>query len=327
MGVNIYDIAREADTSISTVSRYLNNKNVRPDTKKRIEEVIKKYNFKPSAIAKGLVTKSLKTVAVMVVDIRMPHYASAAYFIDKELSKYGYRVVIGNTMGDINTCAEYLESVLNIGVDGVIFIGSIFNELNRYPDVVESLKNIPIVMTNGKLDVDLCKSIYIDDQAGIYNATKYLINKGRKRIKYIQYSNNSSAINKAFGYQKAMRECNLIPTVYHTNDLFKGGEEETRHILFDDFNVDGIISGEDIISMSVIRELEKNNIEVGQKCDVVGFNSSDYCNLCHPALTAVDNKIEESARLAALALNAFLNGEQDVKDINLEPALKIRESA
>lgn len=327
MGVNIYDIAREADTSISTVSRYLNNKNVRPDTKKRIEEVIRKYNFKPSAVAKGLVTKSLKTVAVMVVDIRLPHYANAAYYIDKRLSDYGYRVVICNTAGDISTSLKYIDSVLNIGVDGIIFVGSIFNELNHYPDIVEKLKNIPIVMTNGKIDVDLCRSVYVDDQMGIYKAVKYLIQKGRKHIKYIQYTNNTSARDKALGYSKAMEEAGLLPIIYFTNDFFRGGEEETERILLEDRDVDAIMSGEDMISMSAIRVLSKSGYKVGKDCDVIGFNSSNFCLLSYPSLTAVDNKIEESSKLAAEALRDFLSGGRDTSDIFCYSELKIRESA
>ena len=54
--MNIYDIAAESKTSISTVSRVLNNKgNVNPQMRRRVEEVLKKYNYQPSAIARGMV--------------------------------------------------------------------------------------------------------------------------------------------------------------------------------------------------------------------------------------------------------------------------------
>ena len=57
--MNIYDIAAEAGTSISTVSRVLNNKgNVNPKIRDRVEAVLKKYDYKPSAIARGMVSKS-----------------------------------------------------------------------------------------------------------------------------------------------------------------------------------------------------------------------------------------------------------------------------
>ena len=71
--MNIYDIAKEAGVSISTVSRVLNKKsNVREDTKQRVEAVLEKHSYRPSAIARGLVSSSMRTVAVLTVDIRVP---------------------------------------------------------------------------------------------------------------------------------------------------------------------------------------------------------------------------------------------------------------
>lgn len=78
--MNIYDIAAESNTSISTVSRGLNNKpNVNPVVKKRVEEVLKKYNYKPSAIARGMVSKTMKSIAILTVDVRVSHYARTVY--------------------------------------------------------------------------------------------------------------------------------------------------------------------------------------------------------------------------------------------------------
>ena len=326
MKINIYDIASEADTSISTVSRYLNNKNVRPDTRKRIEEVIAKYNYKPSAIAKGLVAHSLKTVAVFVVDIRMPHYANAAYYIDNELVKLGYRTIICNTRGELTSIVKYIEEVSS-QVDGIIFIGSVFNEINRFPDILANITNIPVVITNGKLDVRRCKSICVDDKEGIYKATKYLIEHERKNICYIQYSDNVSALNKTEGYKKAMEEANLPVNIFYTNDLF-GGVEVTEKILFNNKNVEGIISGEDLISIGAIRALECHNIKVGKDCAVIGFNCSQYCELSNPTLTAIDNKIEESSIACAKSLIEMMEKEEfDESPITFNCEIKFRESA
>ena len=84
--MNIYDIAREAGVSIATVSRVLNHKDtVRADTRAKVEKVLKRCNYAPSAIAQGMVSKSLHTVAVLTVDIRDPHYARTAYTIERGL--------------------------------------------------------------------------------------------------------------------------------------------------------------------------------------------------------------------------------------------------
>ena len=64
--MNIYDIAKEAGVSIATVSRVLNgSENVRDLTRQKVEKVLKKYNYVPSAIARGLMTNSMKTIGIV----------------------------------------------------------------------------------------------------------------------------------------------------------------------------------------------------------------------------------------------------------------------
>ena len=105
--MNIYDIAKEAGVSISTVSRVMNHKgNVNAATKKRVEEVLARHDYTPSAIARGMVSKSMRTVAVLTVDIRVPHYARTAYTIEREFSRRGYEVTICNTGGELEETAK-----------------------------------------------------------------------------------------------------------------------------------------------------------------------------------------------------------------------------
>lgn len=74
--ITIYDIAKEANVSAATVSRVLTNStNVRTDKRERILEIIEKYNFRPNAMARGLVDTRSKTIGIMVADIRNPFYS------------------------------------------------------------------------------------------------------------------------------------------------------------------------------------------------------------------------------------------------------------
>jgi transcriptional regulator with XRE-family HTH domain len=110
--MNIYDIAREAGVSIATVSRVLNHKDtVRADTRAKVEKVLKRCNYAPSAIAQGMVSKSLHTVAVLTVDIRDSHYARTAYTIEREFGRRGYEVILCNTGGDRAETLRTLQAV------------------------------------------------------------------------------------------------------------------------------------------------------------------------------------------------------------------------
>ena len=112
--MNIYDIAKEAGVSIATVSRVLNNKGtVSAATRARVEAILKQNNYTPSAIARGMVSKSMRTVAVLTV----------------EFSRRGYEVILCNTGGDRAETLRYLQAVNQKQVDGIVLVGSVFDTI------------------------------------------------------------------------------------------------------------------------------------------------------------------------------------------------------
>ena len=108
--MNIYDIAKEAGVSITTVSRVINKKGyVSEKTRKKIQDVLDRNEYQPSGIARGLATGSMKTVAIVVVDVRVPHYALTSYIMEQKLSEEGYMVLVCNTGEEEEDCRKYLR--------------------------------------------------------------------------------------------------------------------------------------------------------------------------------------------------------------------------
>ena len=99
--MTIYDIAKEAGVSASTVSRVINNKpGIKAETRHKIQELLKKYNYTPDAAARGLVMQSTKMIGILIVDIRVTHHTESAFVIEKELTKLGYCCITMNTGPD-----------------------------------------------------------------------------------------------------------------------------------------------------------------------------------------------------------------------------------
>ena len=161
--MNIYDVAKEAGVSIATVSRVINNKGyVSEKTRQKIEAVLAKSEYQPSAIARGLAMGSMKTVAIFAVDVRVPHYAMTSFIIEQKLSKLGYMVVLCNTGEDPENWKRYLRTMMERKIDGIIMTGSIYNRLDGDP-VLETTGEIPIVLANGRLGRENCHSVIVDE--------------------------------------------------------------------------------------------------------------------------------------------------------------------
>ena len=209
--MNIYDIAREAGVSISTVSRVLNKKsNVTPETLKKVEAVLEKYNYTPSAIARGLVASSMKTVAVLTVNVRVPHYARTAYVIERGFSAKGYNVTLCNTGGELEETVKYLRIITEKQTDGIVLVGSVFNRLGREPRVAALLSKTPVVLANGRLEMPNSYSVLVDDRLGIRLAVEHLYKKGHRDIFYVQELHTESADIKRDGFVLAMSRLGFV---------------------------------------------------------------------------------------------------------------------
>lgn len=204
--MNIYDIAAEAGTSISTVSRVLNNKgNVNPKIRDRVEAVLKKYDYKPSAIARGMVSKTMKNIAILTVDVRVTHYARMIYVIEQEFSNLGYNVSVCNTGGSIQECDRYFEILSEKQTDGIVLIGSVFNELINYPEITAKIKDTPVVIANGQVKLPNFYSVLVDDTKAIRMASDYMFDHGRMDLFYVFDIATDSGRAKRQGFLEAMK--------------------------------------------------------------------------------------------------------------------------
>jgi len=326
--MNIYDIARQAGVSIATVSRVLNHKDtVSPATRARVEAVLAKNNYTPSAIARGMVSRSLRTVAVLTVDIRVPHYARTAYTIEQEFSRRGYEVILCNTGGDREATLKYLRAVTEKQVDGMVLVGSVFDRIGKDPEIETLLRTAPVVLANGKLDLPNAFSVLVDDAYGVRLAVEHLIGRGKQKLVYVKDMDTASAKAKAEGFSLAMKQHALDASgrVLETDCSLEGGARAAERLLASGIVFDGIVCGEDLTAVGVVKGLRRAGVRVPEDVAVTGFNDSMYAKLCEPELTGVDNKPEQVALLCVQLLEGLLNG-GSASSVTIQPELVLGRS-
>ena len=175
MTVTIYDVAREARVSMATVSRVVNgNQNVKPETRNKVNEVIKKLNYRPNAVARGLASKRTTTVGVIIPDISNVYYSQLARGLEDIATMYKYHSIISNSDNDPEKEKEIFNNLLSKQVDGIIFLGGTISE--EIKDLINQ-SSVPVVVsgTNGK--DDHIASVNIDFKQAAEEATKHMIEK------------------------------------------------------------------------------------------------------------------------------------------------------
>jgi DNA-binding LacI/PurR family transcriptional regulator len=328
--MNIYDMAKEAGVSIATISRVINRKSVVSNkTREKVEGILKKYNYAPSEIARGLVVNSMRTVGVMAMDIRDVYYANVAYTVEQELSKLGYNVILCNTGEDSKEKIKYMKTLMQKKVDGIIFVGSVFKgeSLDRFISGIAG--KIPVVMINGILESDNVYSVLCDDKLGTSLAVDHMAGHGRNSLVYLQDADSYSARSKVEGFKWGMQKHNKAVGDYNIIRVkkgFNGGYEGIDMLLSKGCSFDGVVCGDDMTAVGVLKSLKRHNIKVPEEVAVTGFNNSVLALCSEPSLTSVDSMIEEMGRNAVRIFSMVMDGEEVQSVTVIKPVLCERES-
>ena len=195
--MTIYDISKKAGVSIATVSRVLNGSDkVRPATRKKVMDIIEKYDYTPNAFARGMGLHSVQTVGILCADSSDLFLAKAVYYLEQELQSNGYESLLCCTGYNLDIKKNYLNLILSKKVDGIILVGSNFigtnEEENQYIKDVSA--QVPIMLLNASFDYPNVYSTLCDDYTSMFEATVSMLDAGIEDILYLYNSNSYSGV-------------------------------------------------------------------------------------------------------------------------------------
>ena len=117
----IADVAQAAGVSKSTVSRVLSGKTkyMREETRQRVAQAIQELDYRPSSVARSLVSKRTLTAGLLVSDVGNPYYAEVIHGVEDVALANGYNIFLCNTSYNLDYCEKYVQSLMDKQVDGV----------------------------------------------------------------------------------------------------------------------------------------------------------------------------------------------------------------
>ncbi len=316
--MNIREIAKEANVSIATVSRVLNNsKNVAPSTREKILEILKKYEYEMDPWAKRLASKRNVTRVFVLVSKRI------LKSLDLKNKEFYSMVVKGiqaaATMNRSVTDILEMESTLNEeklkGVDGVLLVGG-----DTTAEHVKFFKRIgkPIVLVDQYIPTVKVDCVVSNGYDGASYAVKYLISRHLKKIVHIHgFLNHFGFKDRYNGYVATMEQNNLLPKSYEYNDETM---EDMRPVVQKMLNVYGvpeaIFASNDPIAMKVIETLNYFHLKVPEDVSVIGFDGVEKGKHFSPPLSTLKVPMQE---MGSLALKRLLDivYKQDVYPVRI----------
>lgn len=337
--VTIHDVAKHAGTSVTTVSRVLNNKAypVREELRQRVLDSVRELGYLPNQVARSLKNLETKEIGVIIPTVMNPFYASVVSGIEEEARKHSYNILLCCSSRDPVKEIDCLNLLYQKQVSGVI-ISSMFQNKDALEKYMEKNKNI-VLLDQEVEDMD-CSMINFNCQKGAYLAVDYLIQNGHREIAFISTPlTRWTRIEILKGYKEALKDNNitfdkqLVITVNNEKETaieafeLEAGKKSARILLENRPNATAVFAINDMMAIGFIREITALGKNVPGDVSVVGFDDIYFASMITPALTTIQYPSYEVGMLAARLLLDKLNNIDTLPlHLNLEPKLIIRDS-
>ncbi|MCC7369293.1 MAG: LacI family DNA-binding transcriptional regulator [Chloroflexi bacterium] len=338
--VTIRDVARRAGVSLSTVSQVLNGREgyASAETRERVLAAARDLNYRPNALARGLVTSRTGTLGLVITDITRGFFTQVVGVVEQVVSAQGYSVLLACADG-VQPEQAALEMFLDKRVDGIVCMSNSAAVSAEHLLAVRRL-GVPLVVINRPIQTAELNLIGWDDVEIGRRATEYLIGLGHQRIAHVSGLPTSrapgtlarrSAVDRVAGFRAAMAEAGLpVDESLIVNGAFDYLTAlEACGQLFDRADPPtGVFGANDSMAIAIVNGLHRRRLSVPDDVSVVGANDDHFALHVEPPLTTVRPPIAEAGRRAAELILAAIGGSAPAEPVRevLPSELVIRAS-
>jgi DNA-binding LacI/PurR family transcriptional regulator len=325
----ITDVAKLANVSKATVSKYLNGiPYVSPITQKKIEQAIKELHFHPNSLARGLVNRSIKLIGLVISDFDIMINMELIKSVETEANIHGYNVVLAS-ISSSELGQEKIPAILgNLHLDGVILANAQMNDL-QISKLQHSFKNI--VMVHRYIETETTDYAIIDGYLGGRLAAEYLISLGHKHIAMINGPKSIlQFVDRERGFKDALREYGMEDQGYiiETNQTLEDGYRAAEHIVYMLRQPTAIFASTDVLALGVLEAAKEYGWNIPGDLSLIGFDNFFFSKLTRVPLTTIDARVKELAQIAVRLITERIEGiRTEVKQVRLSPSLVVRESS
>jgi LacI family transcriptional regulator len=327
----ITDVARLAGVSVTTVSHVINGTRfVSDELRARVVAAMEELRYRPNYMARSLRSGETKIIGLVVPDNSNPFFAEVARIIEDVGFENGYSVILCNSDGDLKKEEAYINLLISKQVDGVIFIAS-----GDKQDLVEELisNGIQVIIADRNIPQSVADVVLVNNEQGGYEATRYLVALGHKRIGCISGpSELSPSADRVKGYKRALKEAG-VPVrdeLIVAGDLrYQGGEIAMQNLLNLPNRPTAVFASNDMMALGAMRAVRQAGLQIPNDISLVGFDDITLAAALSPALTTVSQPVNELAQLTVQRLiDRIQNSEQNYKPEQyiLETKLIVRDS-
>ncbi|MFC0300926.1 catabolite control protein A [Virgibacillus soli] len=312
MTITIYDVAREANVSMATVSRVVNgNPNVKPSTRKKVLATIERLGYRPNAVARGLASKKTTTVGAIIPDISSIFFAELARGIEDIATMYKYNIILSNSDENKEKELQLINTMLEKQVDGILFMGGNITEEHAKQFATSS---VPVVLAATYDSTNKIPSVNIDYELAGYEATKHLLENGVKEIGFVSGEEQNTVNEMKYqGYVRALSEAGLEvdeELIVNGDYTYHSGIKAVEKLMRLSNKPAAIFATSDEMALGVIHGAQDMGYNVPDDIQVVGFDNTRLATMVRPMLTTVVQPMYDIGAVGMRLLTKLMNKEE-----------------
>lgn len=306
----IKDVAKLAGVSISTVSKYLNGGNIRPDKQEPIRNAIIQLDYRANPFARGLKANRSRSIGILLPTMTAPFFGTMVTALDKVLRENGYHSIICCYGSNHGLERDYLSFLLSTGIDGLVYAPEDLSA-DEYEELIAQ-RPVPVVQVDREIQGVATDTVLVNNTETVYKAVAALLEKGHRRTAIITGPKSVfTAKERLVGYLRALsdRDVPYDDALVHSGELiFATGYNGFSRLMQLPNPPSAIVCTNYDITMGVITAAQERGIRLPEDIDLFGFDSVEVCSLMTPALPVAQQPENEIGQTAAQYLMERLEG-------------------
>jgi DNA-binding LacI/PurR family transcriptional regulator len=313
MGVSMRDVAARAGVSQRTVSNVVSGYvHVKAETRERVQRAIDELRYRPNMSARSLRRGRTGIIALAVPEIAAPYFAELADLIQRQAGARGVTLLVDQTGADRERELLVLDGYRSNVIDGLIISPMAITAA----DLEAQDLDIPVVLLGERIHHSTALHVAIDNVAAAHDATRHLLDHGRRRIAAIGAeveTNVGPALRRRQGYLMALREAGIEvdPELVVRTDGWSraAGFAAVDALLGRNADVDALFCFNDVLALGAIAAINDHGRRIPDDIAVVGCDNIEEAAFTTPSLTSIAPDKAAIANTAVDRLLAQIAGE------------------
>lgn len=313
---SIKDVATLAGVAVGTVSRVINNSgSVKPSTRRKVEKAIQELNYIPNEIARNFKMRKSKMVALLLPSIWHPFFSELAYYIEDELDREGFKLMLCNSGGKPEKELYYLDMLQQNKVAGIV--GITYNDIENFVS-----NDIPIVSIDRHFNKKIT-CVTSDNYEGGRLALRELVKAGAQKPAFLGSVTSvfSETMSRREGFIHEAKVTGVDYVIYEKPDPVVDDDAYFGEFLKEHRDVDGIFAITDMFAAKYIERAGRQGIRVPEDVKVIGYDGIQDHTYFHPILSTIRQPVEEMARTTIRLLYKKIDGETLDREVYRLPVI------